>query len=77
MKAKLLDTWNIGLSYTYSVGVSSWTKKVYPAQIYKTKLTWSFDHRQTLLTTTVTSIPEAHLPDAPCGGSPTTLGVVK
>ena len=28
-------------------------------------------------TATVTSISEVHLPDAPCGGSPTTLGVYK
>ena len=33
--------------------------------------------RITQKTATVTSIPEVHLPDAPSGGSSTTLGVYK
>ena len=33
--------------------------------------------KMTQKTATVTSIPKVHLPDAPCGGSPTTLGVSK
>ena len=33
--------------------------------------------KMTWMTATLTSVPEVHLPDAPCGGSPTTLGVSK
>ena len=33
--------------------------------------------KKTQRTGTVTSIPEVHLPVAPCGGSPTTLDVYK
>ena len=33
--------------------------------------------KMTQNTTTVTSTPEAHLPDAPSGGYATTLGVYK
>ena len=53
------------------------TRRTKSFQVWKHGYDLFMTQKMTQKTATVTSTPEVHLPDAPSGGSSTTLGVYK
>ena len=57
--------------------IKTWAHSAWEDLITNSRLDRNVKHQMTQKMATVTSTPEVHLPDAPSGGSSTTLGVYK